>query len=399
MRNIDINFLFDTKKACLIGSIIIGTVVTAKIVTTLYKHVIYSIEIPLKRNLNLTPKIQTHVKEHSYFGKKTILENGKRTVKTGWMITFTPAIAIFNIKLQKKINEDNDLQDDKTTIYLISNTYDDQSYVKYLRSLSNKDKMIKVLTLSNEKEGPNWHLCNTITRSPQPDYYPDLVIDTIHNEVDIFLQSRDKYIEKGENYKKSFLFYGPTGSGKTSMVKHLGIKYGRDIHTINPEEFFNGNSYIYSALKSCEGGIILMEDIDKFFKSLIDKDQYVNISKLLTTLDGLYTPDDVIIVMTADYTGDLPKQLTRDGRLDCTIRFPYITERSIDVIKKVCDNYFVDQDKIVIKGDITMSRLIKDVKDMSQYAISECSAPHEISEISNLIARKESSGSFSDFDM
>ena len=342
----------------------IGSFVTVKLVKTFYnnyKNMFYYIEIPLKRNLNLVQKIQTFVSQHSYFGTNTILENGKRIIKTGKMITLSPVFSIIDIKISKKINEESNLTNDIIKIYLFSRKYDDNKLMKLFRSINNGDNMIKVYNFTSEV-GYHWNLCKSIDRYAQPDYYPNNVIEKVENEVKIFLSSKDEYIKRGKNYKKSFLFYGPTGSGKTSMAKHLAITYGRNIYLLNPEDFFNSNNQVYSALKSCEGGIILMENIDKFFTALFDKEEYANISKLLTLLDGFYTPDDTIMIMTADFTGNLPDSLKRDGRLDCSVKFPY-ANRSPDVLKKVCENYFFDSNNIEIKGDITTSILIKNLEE------------------------------------
>ena len=378
-QNININSSFFTTKS-ITSSILTGITlyICGKIIKKCYLNNFAYIEIPLKRNLALSPKIQSYLSTNSYFGKRTILENGKSFIKTGYILTLFPAIAIYSIKMNKKINEDSNLINDKIGIYLISNKYTVKQYIDFLRNIVCKDRLIKVYNLANNSN--QWNFCKYIERYPQPDYYPDYVISKIESEIDLFIKSRDLYISKGKNYKKSFLFYGPTGSGKTSMVKHLAIKYGRNIHLINPDDFFKSNDIIYSVLKSCEGGIILLEHIDKFLKSLFEKEEHADISKLLTLLDGFYTPEDSIIIMTADYTGDLPDDLVRDGRLDSIIRFPYITSNSNEVVTKICNNYFFNKDNIKINGNITTSLLIKNIEDATKQSI-ESSNPLIIEDI------------------
>ena len=62
--------------------------------------------------------------------------------------------------------------------------------------------------------------------------------DKIIADLDVFLtkESCDFYTSHGIPYKRSYLFYGVPGAGKTSLLTALAGKYGRNLCILQPTD-------------------------------------------------------------------------------------------------------------------------------------------------------------------
>jgi chaperone BCS1 len=115
------------------------------------------------------------------------------------------------------------------------------------------------------------------------------------------------YVEHGIPYKRSYLFYGEPGAGKTSLIQALAGKYKRNLCIMQPttSKNFNDDS-LANAIKSApRRSIIVLEDVDALF----DKNRKcqtklsITFSGLLNALDGIANPDGQIFIMTTNFRG------------------------------------------------------------------------------------------------
>lgn len=87
------------------------------------------------------------------------------------------------------------------------------------------------------------------------------VVDDVLTRVRAFDTQRDWYRSKGISYKLSFLFHGPTGTGKTSLVRALATELKRSIYQLNLNRF--SDESLSKALAGVKrGSIVLVEDFD-----------------------------------------------------------------------------------------------------------------------------------------
>jgi len=321
------------------------------------------IDIPQESNPILFQKVQTFLKNKAIGGSETLIEEGHDKIKMGVMVTFSP-FSIVHISNR----------DDRNRIHVYLNRGsrrdgDPDFFINYLNRMHNSDNSIRIYTLASVKEG--WKKIKAIERINVPLLYTEETISTIDRNISDFLISKYNYQQLGKTYKLAMLFYGPNGSGKTTLVKHLAMKYGRDIYFIDPSHYFCDINDLQrtiinsSILSVCQGGILVFEDVDRFFVSLYAKQMKPNISSFLNFLDGLCTPENIIIIMTANYKGDIPDAIRRDGRIDSMINFPFVNE---EILQKICNMLDVDHNLININGQITTSELIKKV-EMSMKSI------------------------------
>jgi len=141
------------------------------------------------------------------------------------------------------------------------------------------------------------------------------------------------YVEHGIPYKRSYLFYGEPGAGKTSLIQALAGKYKRNLCIMQPttSKNFNDDS-LANAIKSApRRSIIVLEDVDALF----DKNRKcqtklsITFSGLLNALDGIANPDGQIFIMTTNFRDNLDTALVRNGRVDLHIQFTHATSEQM----------------------------------------------------------------------
>jgi mitochondrial chaperone BCS1 len=155
-------------------------------------------------------------------------------------------------------------------------------------------------------------------------------------DVNKFRASKQRYRQLGVPYHRGYLFYGPPGSGKTSLVSALANHFGLSIYLFNLSEL--NDRTLRSAMSAVpENSLVLFEDIDcmKAGNRRADMDStdgrqppartpeknapdgaVVTLSGLLNVLDGFQAPENVIFAMTTNRAGELDPALLRPGRID-----------------------------------------------------------------------------------
>jgi mitochondrial chaperone BCS1 len=154
-------------------------------------------------------------------------------------------------------------------------------------------------------------------------------------DIEKFKNAQQRYRKLGVPYHRGYIFYGPPGSGKTSMVSALAGHFGMSIYAINLSDF-NDKSLLKAINEVPPKSLILLEDIDcmKTGKSRSDGDAAasvrrapedttepqdrlgVTLSGLLNVLDGFSAPENMLFVMTTNKIGALDAALLRPGRID-----------------------------------------------------------------------------------
>jgi len=141
------------------------------------------------------------------------------------------------------------------------------------------------------------------------------------------------YFKHGIPYKRSYLFYGVPGSGKTSLIQALAAKYDRQLAFVQPSHPKMTDESFKSCIQSAPANsLIVLEDIDALFnKDRSKKNQAcpLTFSGLLNGLDGVGNPDGQIFIMTTNFVDRLDSALIRSGRVDLHVEFPLATDEQL----------------------------------------------------------------------
>jgi hypothetical protein len=143
--------------------------------------------------------------------------------------------------------------------------------------------------------------------------------DSIINDIDEFISSENDYKLFGHPYKRNYLFYGPPGNGKTSLISSIASKYNLNIYFMSfsisiTDEIFKK---LISGI-SCNS-LLVIEDIDMLFDEKEKKQ--ISISTVLNIMDGLAKKNRLISIMTTNHYDHLSDVFKRPGRIDMSVEF------------------------------------------------------------------------------
>jgi len=172
---------------------------------------------------------------------------------------------------------------------------------------------------------------------------PAKTSQTLVSDLEDFLSegTAQFYQDHGIPYKRSYLFYGVPGAGKTSMIQALAGRFGRNLCYLSPTHPELSDDSLKSAIERVpENAIVVLEDVDALFGKGREKKIHqspLTFSGLLNALDGVGNHNGLIFVLTTNFKDQLDDALVRDGRVDLRVRFDYCTP---DQMEKLFDNFY-----------------------------------------------------------
>ena len=164
----------------------------------------------------------------------------------------------------------------------------------------------------------------------------------------MFEDSKSIYDEYGIRYKRCYLFYGPPGTGKSSLSLGISNYTKRDILSINMSKDITDSNLITLISNRPNKSIVLFEDIDCLLDDINrkvdskDKEVKISLSCILNILDGIYTPNDVIFIITTNDLSKIDEAIVRKGRTDVLMEIPKPNKKLIDKLKI---QFNIDSDK------------------------------------------------------
>ena len=161
-------------------------------------------------------------------------------------------------------------------------------------------------------------------------FLPQEIKNSLLNHIDSFNKNKERYLKFGRIYKLCFLLTGVPGSGKSSLIKAVAMKYNRPIYAITLSKKLDDDALadLFSDVK--ENSIIVLEDIDAFFIDRHAQDINISFSAILNMFDGLFSPGNgCILFMTGNNPERLDSALIRPGRVDQIIKFDYPKKKEV----------------------------------------------------------------------
>ena len=213
--------------------------------------------------------------------------------------------------------------------YYDENTKSDEIKI----SMSNGDGYFERLSSREKRE------MNTIYL---PKKQKQLIIDDLTNFFKP--ETKARYKKLGLNYKRTYLFEGVAGAGKSSFIMALASKfnYNLAIVSFHPKMTDVDLTRILRSINNDnkdneKKSFLVYEDIDCIFKERKSNDENKNgitFSGLLNSLDGLLTGEHITFI-TTNFKCNLDNALIRPGRIDFIMTFENIVKEQILEIFKV----------------------------------------------------------------
>jgi len=144
------------------------------------------------------------------------------------------------------------------------------------------------------------------------------------------------------------LFYGPPGTGKSSLSLGISNYTKRDILSINMSKDITDSNIISLISNRAPKSIVLFEDIDCLLDDINrseeskDKEVKISLSCILNILDGIYTPNDVIFIITTNNLEKIDEAIKRKGRTDVLLE---IKKPNTLFINELKNKFNIETDK------------------------------------------------------
>lgn len=186
----------------------------------------------------------------------------------------------------------------------------------------------KLLLYRNESSW--WEDRELSPRSLDTIYLPQETTKSIVSDIQQFLEIKDKYRMLGIPWRRGLLFFGPPGTGKSSLVQALATHLELPVYYLNLNAIDKPESLQYLINRVSGRSILLIEDVDCIpaaRERKIDDDddddpsdsdgkKGIIASDLLNVIDGVVATEGRILILTTNHRDRLDGALLRKGRID-----------------------------------------------------------------------------------
>uniref|UniRef100_A0A1J3GHK7 Putative mitochondrial chaperone bcs1 n=1 Tax=Noccaea caerulescens TaxID=107243 RepID=A0A1J3GHK7_NOCCA len=158
----------------------------------------------------------------------------------------------------------------------------------------------------------------------------------VKSDLESFLKGKQYYNRLGRVWKRSYLLYGPSGTGKSSFVAAMANFLDYDIYDIDLSKVADDSDLKMLLLQTRGKSVIVIEDLDRFIAT---KSTGVSVSGILNFTDSILSScaaDERIMVFTMTGKEQIDPAMLRPGRVDVHIHFPLC---DFTAFKTLANNY------------------------------------------------------------
>lgn len=159
--------------------------------------------------------------------------------------------------------------------------------------------------------------------------------------------TRSWFNKHGIPHRRGYLFEGPPGTGKTSMICAIATYAKCKVHYISLVAPDLSDDSLMTAMKMVEpNSLIVMEDLDALFNKHREKNDscQLTFSGLLNAIDGINASVcGCLLIMTTNYMERLDHALIRSGRVDAVFTFAHASE---NMCRGMFDRFYPNEEAV-----------------------------------------------------
>ncbi|MBA0715031.1 hypothetical protein Golax_013963 [Gossypium laxum] len=137
-----------------------------------------------------------------------------------------------------------------------------------------------------------------------------------------FAKAKQYYHRLGRVWKRSYLLYGPSGTGKSSFIAAMANFLSYDVYDLDLSKVSDDSDLKFLLLQTTTKSLVVIEDLDRY---LSEKSTAVSLPGILSFMDGILSSscgEERIMVFTMNRKDHVDPAILRPGRIDVHIHFP-----------------------------------------------------------------------------
>ncbi|KAM7472329.1 hypothetical protein LguiA_010512 [Lonicera macranthoides] len=146
----------------------------------------------------------------------------------------------------------------------------------------------------------------------------------IKSDLESFLKSKQYYHRLGRVWRRSYLLYGPSGTGKSSFIAAMAKFLSYDVYSIDLSIISDDSDLKMLLLQTTNKSLIVVEHLERFITEKSNSTA-VSLSGILNFMDGIVNSccgDEKVMVFTMNNKEQIDSSILRPGRIDVHIYFP-----------------------------------------------------------------------------
>lgn len=173
--------------------------------------------------------------------------------------------------------------------------------------------------------------------------------DELVEDIDNFTNSKYWYQKRGILYKRGYILQGKAGNGKTVLCMAIAKYLNRDLYFLSIGDITNDDALRNAFRQLDKRSILVLEDVDVLFTTGIrTMSSGVSFSCLLNCLDGAFSKENVITIMTTNHIENLDPALIRAGRVDMNIE---VSNPDKKYVEQYLKTFFDDESLTLVDYD------------------------------------------------